>query len=252
LENSAVQEQIESNLISCIVPARNEEGHLKTVIEEIISVENITEVIIVEGGSTDETYEKALDLMSTHEKVAKVLKQAGKGKFDAVMLGSRECSSELIVIWDADGTVPLSETQRLLHEALDSGLPVIGNRLIGKMEKGAMFRANFIANWLFAVVWSPLLGYQVMDLLCGTKIFPKKVFENIPQTISKFDPYGDFTLLISAKLLGYRILSRRVNYNRRRYGQTNIRRWSGGVRLFWVTILCYREVLIRKFQKIAR
>lgn len=234
------------------MPARNEEGHLKSVIEEIVSVEEISEVIIVEGGSIDETYQKALDLMSTNSKVTKVLKQSGKGKFDAVMLGSRECSKELIVIWDADGTVPLNETRRLLLEAINSGLPVIGNRLLGTIEKGAMYRANYVANWLFAFTWSPLLGFRVVDLLCGTKIFPRSVFESIPPAISKLDPYGDFSLLLSARLLGYTILSRKVDYNRRRYGSTNIRRWSGGVKLLWVTILCYREVWMRKFTRFVR
>lgn len=173
------------------------------------------------------------------------MKQTGLGKFDAVLTGAKECTSDLIIIWDADGTVPLDSTRMVISKSLATSGPAMGNRLLGIMETGSMFRANFIGNWFFAFLWSPILNGKAVDLLCGTKVFPRTVFEAIPPKIAKFDPYGDFSLILSARLLGMNISSVTVNYNRRRYGKTNIRRWSGGARLLLVS--CF--ALIEFFKK---
>jgi hypothetical protein len=169
------------------------------------------------------------------------LKQAGLGKFDAVLTGAKECTSDLIIIWDADGTVPLDSTRMVISKSLATSGPAMGNRLLGIMETGSMFRANFIGNWFFAFLWSPIMNGKAVDLLCGTKVFPRTAFEAIPPKIAKFDPYGDFSLILSARLLDMNISSVTVNYNRRRYGKTNIRRWSGGARLLLVSFFALIE-----------
>lgn len=196
--------------------------------------------MIVEGGSVDDTFIEACKLAFEYSDIT-VLKQTGAGKFDAVLTGARVCTSDLIIIWDADGTVPLDSTRSVISMSLTTSGPAMGNRLRGTMEKGAMFRANFFGNWFFAFLWSPILNCKAVDLLCGTKVFPKTAFEAIPPRIAKFDPYGDFSLILSARLLGMKISSVTVNYNRRRYGKTNIRRWSGGLMLLIVTFLSLIE-----------
>jgi hypothetical protein len=200
--------------------------------------------VIVEGGSLDDTFMEACKLGFEYSGIT-VLKQAGSGKFDAVLTGARECKSDLIIIWDADGTVPVDSTRLVISKSLETSGPAMGNRLRGVMEKGAMFRANFVGNWFFAFLWSPILSGKVVDLLCGTKVFPKTAFEAIPPRIAKLDPYGDFSLILSARLLGMNISSVTVNYKKRRYGKTNIRRWSGGLRLLLVTCLSLIEYFIK-------
>ena len=229
--------------ISCIVPARNEAGHLRQVLSQIMQISEINEIVIVEGGSSDNTYMVALELMKENLEQIKVLKQTGKGKFNAVLIGSAECKNGLILIWDADGTVTLESTKRVISRALSTNGPVIGDRLKGNMERGSMRAANFVANWLFAVFWSPLLHGQVCDLLCGTKIFPKSTFEKIPELLKRSDPYGDFALLTTARLQKLWIENVPVSYMKRQYGTTNIKRWSGGLSLLRVSFQAYYLLL---------
>ena len=226
-------------MISCIVPARNEEGHLRTVLSQVMQVNEISQIIIVEGGSTDDTLKEANQLARENSTLIQVTQQYGRGKFDAVRHASQLCDRSLIIIWDADGTVPLSSVKDLVASALNSGNAIIGNRLRGKIEKDAMRKANFIGNWIFAILWAPLLQGKVVDLLCGTKIFTKEVYESIPDRVARHDPYGDFSLLLSARLCGLKIDSLPVHYLKRQYGVTNIRRWSGGIRLIKVTLFAY-------------
>ena len=230
-------------MISCIVPARNEQGHLRSVISEIRRVKFISEIVIIEGGSTDKTLDEAKALGQEFPELIRVAVQPGKGKFDAVRLGAELCRENLIIIWDADGTVPLESTESLISLALNSGSSVIGDRLRGEIEPGAMYKANYLGNWFFAFLWAPLLKGKIMDLLCGTKIFTKDVYLSVPEKVARHDPYGDFTLLLSARIIREDVLSMPVMYRKRRYGVTNIHRWTGGLQLLWVTFLAYKAFL---------
>jgi len=222
--------------VGCIVPAQNEAGHLPQVINHILSISKITEIVVVEGLSKDNTFEVALDVAAEHPEIIRVIKQTGRGKFNAVMEGSKICKSDFLVIWDADGTISSLDSEKIITKALSSNSAATGNRLLGKMEKGSMQFANKIGNWLFALAWVLILQRKPMDLLCGTKIFPRIVFDSLPTKLIEADPYGDFALLANAKFLGINIHSVVVNYDARRYGKTNIRRWSGGIKLLIATL----------------
>ena len=233
--------------VSCVVPARNEEGHLEHVINEVLAVESITDIIIIEGGSSDGTFVEAVKLAEQNPGRIRTIKQPGKGKFDAVQFGAKLAREEFLLIWDADGTVPLDCTRKVVNHALATAHATMGNRLRGSREVGSMRYFNFLGNWFFALLWAPLLGSRPVDMLCGTKIVQTKVFSNIPARILKTDPYGDFALIATARAMGYTVQSIPVDYCARKYGETNIRRWSGGAKLFLSTILIYFWLARKKF-----
>jgi glycosyltransferase involved in cell wall biosynthesis len=221
--------------VCCVVPARNESGHLNEVLDNVLSVSEINEIIIIEGGSTDNTWDVAKSLSDKFPEKIKVFKQTGKGKFNAVMEGALASSSSQILIWDADGTVPLEDSRRVIAQSLATSRPAMGDRLRGKIEPGAMQAANWIANWGFAILWAPILKDLPRDMLCGTKIFPREIFTEMPKSLIEADPYGDFALVGHARMRKMKIESCVVNYGARTYGQTNIHRWSGGVQLLIAT-----------------
>ena len=154
----------------------------------------------------------------------------------------------MILIWDADGTVSVEDTQGIIEFAQKNRVAATGNRLLGKMEKGAMRIANKVGNWAFAIVWIPLLKRRPIDLLCGTKIFPREVFDTLPKILIDSDPYGDFALISHCKKLGIQLESITVDYRKREYGQTNINRWSGGIQLLGATLHIYLLKLKSKNQ----
>lgn len=225
--------------ISCIIPARNEAGHLRQVLSEVFSISEISDIIIVEGGSTDKTYEVATEISSQNPSRVRVIKQSTTGKFNAVLSGVKVAKEDLIIIWDADGTVPLFEVTKIIKRSVKSGNPVIGDRLRGRREQGAMQYFNFLGNWFFAIIWAPILKSKPTDLLCGTKIFNTLIFTKIPPWLLKIDPYGDFSLIATARFYNYTVESVPVNYQARNYGSTNINRWSGGIKLFVTSFFVY-------------
>ncbi len=234
------------NTISCIVPARNEAGHLSELIDSILSVVQISEIVIVEGGSHDNTWEVAEEIVKLNKDKVKLVRQENKGKFDAVLKGSHYCTNEFLMIWDADGTVPVEDTQKLITFAINNQKPVMGDRLRGVIHPGAMKPANWCGNWFFAVLWAPILRKKPADLLCGTKIFPKRILVEMPDWLVKMDPYGDFAMIFNSRLNNYEIESIPVNYTARSYGATNISRWTGGLSLLRTSIGAYFYLFKRR------
>src|SRR5207248_271308 len=125
-----------------------------------------------EGGSKDNTFEAIEKTMAAHpEKNVKLFKQTGVGKGDAVRKGFAEASGDILMILDADLTVPPEDLPRF-YEAMAEGKGdfVNGVRLIYPMEDQAMRMANLAGNKFFSMAFSWLLGQSVKDTLCGTKV----------------------------------------------------------------------------------
>ena len=229
--------------LTCVVPARNEAGHLEQLVNSILSIEEITHVVIVEGGSTDSTYEIAEKLSKINQNRVTCIKQTGKGKFNAVLEGASMHSDDFTMIWDADGTVPVESSRRIINKALSENGFSMGDRLRGDIEPGAMQFANKIGNWLFALAWAPINRIKTTDIFCGTKVAPSEVFARVPQHLRTADPYGDIALLLTARKLGIKVSPVKVRYTARVYGESKMRRWNMGFIFLKLTGLAYRELL---------
>ncbi len=227
------REQKKKPIVSVMVPARNEAGNIENIFKRTPEMGAGTELVFVEGHSKDDTFEAIERAIKNHpEKKAKLLRQPGIGKGDAVKVGFQESSGDILMILDADLTVPPEDLPRF-YEALYSGKGdfINGVRLVYPMEKQAMRFLNFLGNKFFSMAFSWLLGQSVKDTLCGTKVLWKEDYEKISANRSyfgDFDPFGDFDLLFGAARLNMRIIDLPIRYRERTYGSTNIQRWSHG------------------------
>lgn len=233
--------------VSVIVPARNEAGNIDRILKSVPAMGRETELIFVEGGSTDGTYsavEKAIK--DNPHRLIKLLRQTGVGKGDAVRLGFQHAQGDILMILDADLTVPPEDLPRF-YNALHKGRAefVNGVRLVYPMEKEAMRFLNLLGNKFFSLVFSWLLGQPVKDTLCGTKVLWKKDYERIAANRSyfgDFDPFGDFDLLFGAAKLNLKIIEIPVRYRERTYGTTNISRWKHGWLLLRMVFFALRRI----------
>lgn len=218
--------------ISMIVPCKNESANILTLSQLLKVFPTDLELILVEGGSQDDTAYQCERMASIYPNLVKVVTQSKKGKMNAVMEGIQESSRDHIAIFDADLTVSLQDQLKLIdiYCQNNGGSFVTGNRLNRKMHAGSMQLANLIANYIFGIMFSVLVKTRIVDTLCGTKIFPKDLVLNpICKKIVANDPFGDFSMISNAWLLGLDIKSIKVEYLPRRFGSTNIKRWSSGL-----------------------
>jgi SAM-dependent methyltransferase len=234
-------------LVSVIVPARNEAGNIESIFTRTPEMGRGTELVFVEGHSHDDTYAAIEKAIAEHpERSSRLLKQTGTGKGDAVRLGFSSASGEILMILDADLTVPPEDLPRFYHALIShKGEFVNGVRLVYPMEQQAMRFLNLIGNKFFSLVFSWLLGQPIKDTLCGTKAMWKQDYELIAANrayFGDFDPFGDFDLLFGAARLNLKIVDLPVRYRERTYGTTNIDRWQHGWLLLRMVAFAARRI----------
>jgi SAM-dependent methyltransferase len=219
--------------VSVVVPARNEAGNIESAVTRTPKLGEWTELIFVEGNSTDNTWAEIQRVKAAYpNKRIKLLQQSGEGKGNAVREGFAAAEGQILMILDADLTMPPEELPKFFHAIAGNRCEFAnGSRLVYPMDKQAMRFFNLCANKSFSIVFTWLLGQPVKDTLCGTKAFSRENYERIAANRSyfgDFDPFGDFDLLFGASKLNLKILDVPIRYKERVYGETNIRRWKHG------------------------
>lgn len=228
--------------ISVVVPARNERGNVEPALRRMPDLGAPTEVLFVEGHSTDGTWDEIRRVAAREWPglTVRALRQPGRGKADAARLGLARATGELLVILDADLTMPPELLGRFV-DAWARGLAdfVYGDRLTYPMEGEAMRPLNRLGNVFFAKALAFVLDAPVSDALCGTKVVAGHDYRRFERWRSDFgfeDPFGDFELLFPASVLGLGLLDVPIRYRARTYGATNIRRFRDGLRLLGMTV----------------
>ena len=234
--------------LSVIIPARNEKGNIEAAILRMPVLGAEPEIIFVEGHSSDGTWEEIERVVAKHggQRRLKALRQAGKGKGDAVRLGFSHATGELLTILDADLTMPPELLERF-YDAYCHGLAdfINGTRLVYPMEGSAMRFLNHLGNVFFAKSLSLVLGIRLGDSLCGTKLMARHDYARMVawrKDFGDFDPFGDFELLFPAAVLGLGVLDVPIRYRARTYGATSISRFRHGWMLLSMTLIGFFRI----------
>ena len=233
--------------VSVIIPARNEAGNIAAAVSRTPGMGAGTELIFVEGHSRYDTWEQIQRVQREHpERQIKIMQQTGKGKGDAVRMGFAAATGDILMILDADLTMPPEELPKF-YDALVSGRAEFANgvRLVYPMDKEAMQFLNLCANKTFGLIFTWLMGQPVKDTLCGTKVLRRAHYEKIAANrahFGDFDPFGDFDLLFGAAKLSLKIADVPIRYKERTYGTTNIQRWKHGWLLLRMVLFAARKL----------
>jgi glycosyltransferase involved in cell wall biosynthesis len=173
------------------------------------------------------------------------------GKGDAVRKGFAAAKGDVLMILDADLTVPPEDLPKFF-DALASGKArfVNGTRLTYPMEIEAMRTLNRLGNVFFSLLFTWLLGQRITDTLCGTKVLFKEDYQAIARNRSyfgDFDPFGDFDLLFGAARLGLRITEVPVRYRRRRAGLSKVRLAKHGWLLIRMSVIGFQKLKLKRW-----
>lgn len=149
--------------IRVVIPAFNEQNAVGLVIEEIPK-DLVSEVVVVDNGSTDNTFQVA------KEKGATALSETRRGYGQACLKGldhihKSSTPPDIVVFIDGDHSDYPEEMTKLvepiIHEDVDM---VIGSRALGQKEKGAMTPQQVFGNWLATTLMRWFYGTSYTDL----------------------------------------------------------------------------------------
>jgi ubiquinone/menaquinone biosynthesis C-methylase UbiE len=230
-----------------VIPCRNEKGNIESAIQRLPRFGSHQEVIFVDGHSTDGTVEEIKRVMTAYpEQDIKLLVQDRKGKGDAVRKGYNAAKGDILMILDADLTVPPEDLPKFYHAiASGKGEFINGCRLVYPMEQQAMRFLNLLANQFFGATFSWLLNQPIKDTLCGTKVMFREDYIRLAANrhyFGEFDPFGDFDLLLGAYKLNLKIQEVPIRYRERIYGTTNIHRFRHGWLLLKMVIFAFHKL----------
>ena len=233
--------------VTVVIPARNEQGNVEPAIKRIPEFCDDIEIIFIEGHSKDGTFEEIERVKAAYpHKDIKAMRQPGKGKADAVFTAYDVARGDVLMILDADLTMPPEQLPKF-WDAIHSGKGefINGSRLVYPLEDDAMRFLNLIANKLFSYLFSWLLNQRYTDTLCGTKVMRRSDYYRLKDGkayFGDFDPFGDFDLIFGASKLNLKTVDLPIRYAARSYGETQISRFRHGIMLLKMVVFAFFKI----------
>lgn len=226
--------------ILIMLPTLNEEPTVGRVIDEI--PRKVLEgagykvrLLVVDGNSTDRTRDIAA------EKGASIINERQRGKGIAVSKVLGTLKADFIFMLDADYTYPAGYIPDML-KLLDTNHAVIGSRMRGRRERGAMSRLNLVGNYLLSLIATVFYGKKISDVCSGFWGFRGEVVKNLHLRASAFDLEAEiFSQMVRR---GYSIAEIPVDY-RRRPSPPKLRSLRDGTRIGWALIT-------RRFRRLGK
>lgn len=248
------QTTIVDRSVTIVIPCRNEAGNIERLFRELPVVGKEEEIIFVEGHSKDNTREeikrcikKYANTLPVNFKLIEQKKDSGKA--NAVNLGFAKATGDILIIYDADMSIKATEIVKFYMALItNKGELINGSRLVYPIQGESMEFLNILGNKFFSLVYSWLLGQTIKDTLCGTKVLWRDDYQKIIRDkdfFGKFDPFGDFDLLLGASKLNLKILDLPVRYFKRTYGATNIKRFQNGLELAKFSVIAVKKLKMR-------
>jgi len=223
---------MKEEIICIVVPTLNEELSIAKVIDEIprqvLEEEGYrVDVLVVDGNSSDRTRQIA------EERGAHIIVEPRKGKGRAVRTALNTAKADYIFMLDGDYTYPATYIPDML-KVLQKGSPVvIGSRLRGQREEGAMMRFNLIGNYLLTLMANILYRTRITDLCTGYWGLRGDVIPNLSLSANGFQLEAELFTQLAKK--GYHIAELPIYY-RRREAPTKLKRIKDGLRIGWMLI----------------
>jgi len=231
-----------------VIPTKDERGNIEEAVRRTPKLGNHTEIIFVDGNSTDGTADEIQRVMAANpgKDISFIPQGDGVGKGDAVRKGFAAAKGDILMILDADLTVPPEDLPKFFDALIEGkGEFINGTRLVYQMDKQAMRFLNFLGNKFFSMAFTWLLEQRLRDTLCGTKVLFKKDYEKIAAGRSffgDFDPFGDFDLLFGAAKQHLKIVEVPIRYRERTYGDTSISRFTHGWLLLKMVVFASKKL----------
>jgi len=211
-------------LLSIVIPAHNEEKRLPPTLEQVFAFldnQNFeAEVLVVENGSTDRTYELAQSYSAQHKNL-RVIQENDRGKGLAVRHGMLEARGEYRLMCDADLSMPIEETVKFLAPDIADFDIVIASREAPGSVRYNEPRYRHLGGRLINLIIRLLILPGLQDTQCGFKCFRAEAANDLFKRQTLMGWSFDIELLFIARRHGYRIIEVPIDWYYRPESKVN-------------------------------
>ncbi len=233
----------ERSLTICIT-VRNERDNIESIVQSLPVLTKNQEILFVEGHSTDGTAEEIVRVIGKYpDKNVRMMGQPGIGQGDAIRVGFKAATGDIIILYEGDGTCNPDDISYFYAAMCTNRYEFIqGSRFVYPLGTASMPRINQIGNMIFARWFSWFLQVHSTDVLSGIKAVSKSAFEDIYVNWGKLpveDPFGDFELVFGASRQALRMGEIPITYKPREYGQSKTKVFHHGKLLMQLITFAY-------------
>jgi len=205
--------------VSLIIPAYNEEGNIKAVLEDFSGSPLLDEIVVVDNNSSDRTAEKARNAG------ARVLTEMRQGYGHALRCGIEGATGDLLILTEADGSFRSADVEKLLAFSDDADL-VLGNRTTwlfiapGARMNSIIRLANICVGKLVQMCWWLSNPTRLSDVGCTYRAISRSAYERIAVHLSAEGPEFSTEMMAEALCRGLRVVEIPVHYGARALGES--------------------------------
>jgi len=213
--------------LSVVVPCYNEHATVATLLRRVLDSEWVTEVVVVDDGSTDGTREVLEGIAD--ERVQVVFHDRNQGKGAALRTGFAKASAEYVIVQDADLEYDPDEYGVML-EPLEDGFAdvVFGSRFLSGRPHRVLYFWHSLGNRLLTLTSNMFTDLNLTDMETCYKAFRRQVIQSVDIEEDRFGFEPEITAKMAARR--HRIYEVAISYSGRTYEEGKKIGWRDGVR----------------------
>jgi glycosyltransferase involved in cell wall biosynthesis len=217
-------------LVSVVIAAYNEAATIAEVIGRVDALELETEIVVVDDGSSDDTFAIVEGVRAELESVTLLRHERNRGKGAAVRTGIAATAGDVVIIQDADLEYDPADIPRVLAPILDGHADaVFGTRLRGGQPQRAHLFWHYAGNRFLSLTTNVLYNTTISDMEVGYKAFRGDLVRGLELVSEDFRIEPE----LAAKTLripGIRLYEVPISYYGRTYAEGKKITWRDGYR----------------------
>jgi glycosyltransferase involved in cell wall biosynthesis len=225
---------------SVVIPTYNEEATVCTVVRRVLAQPEVREVIVVDDGSHDSTWDALQPLIAEDSRVRAIRHAQNTGKGAALRTGFAAATAPIVIVQDADLEYNPAEYSFLIKPILEGKADVVfGSRFLGAQHR-VLYYWHFVGNRIITTLSNICTNLNLTDIEVGYKAFRREVLQKIKLCENRFGFEPEITAKVS-RLKNVRIYEVAISYDGRTYAEGKKIGWQDGVAALWHTTFFSRR-----------
>lgn len=221
--------------VSVIMPAFNEAACIGICLERVLRQPAVTEVIVVDDGSSDATAAEVERRMASEPRLRLQRHPRNLGKGAALRTGFACATGDIVVVQDADLEYDPEDYEALLRPLLQGRADVVfGSRFLGGGAHRVLYFWHAVGNALITFFSNCFTGLNLSDVEVGPKLFRREVVAGMTICEQRFGVEPELAARVAA--LRVRVYEVPISYHGRTYAEGKKVGWRDGVRALWCIV----------------